>query len=261
MSSPSLLITAEGRGVVSLTLNRAAARNALDAEMIEALARATETLDADPAVRLVLLRAAGEHFCAGLALRGPADRGSAPSESGAAGPPPLVGALKGLATLAKPTLALVHGACIGAGAALVAACDMVVASEDAFFQMPEVRLGFCLSSTLPIFIAALGPRALRRYGLSGERFGAAEARRLGMVHQICPRRGLQRAAAPIIEGLLSGGPQAILETKRLIAAGKALDLDLAARVDRIGVESRHSTEAAEGLAAFFEKRKPSWYPG
>ena len=112
---------------------------------------------------------------------------------------------------------------------------IVVASEDAFFSIPEVRLGFNPASLIPMFLGAIGPRNTMRYVLGGDRFDAAKAQEMGLVHHLCPVGALDEAAAPIIDALLSGGPEAIVATKA-------------------------SDEAAEGRASFAEKRPPKWKP-
>ena len=163
----------------------------------------------------------------------------------------------------KPTLALVHGGCFGGGVGMVAACDMAIAAEDAVFSLTEVRWGVIPAPILPVLVAKAGLGAVTRYALTGERFGAEVALRLGLVQEVCASASLDEAAAPVLEHLLLAAPEALAATKRLglelagaVPAPEALE-----RLAQEAAERRRSAEAAEGLASFFEKRKPNWYPG
>ena len=163
----------------------------------------------------------------------------------------------------KPTIALIHGGCFGGGAGIAAACDIVIASDDAIFSITEARWGVIASIIVPQLNAAIGPRNTRRYALTCERFGAADAKAIGLVHQVCPVGDLDRAAAPIIEALLMAAPDALTQTKRAVLEDAGL-LVSEAYFDML-VEShaakRQTDEAMEGLASFAEKRRPVWYPG
>ena len=114
-----------------------------------------------------------------------------------------------------PTVALVHGACFGGGTGLLAACDVVIAADDANFSIAEVRWGLTAAIIIPQLNDAIGARQVRRYALTGERFAAAEARRIGLVHEIVPAAELEAAGARIVDALLQNGPQAVAETKAL----------------------------------------------
>ncbi len=146
---------------------------------------------------------------------------------------------------------------------MVAACDMAVASEDAVFSLTETRWGITPAPVIPALVTAVGPRALNRYALTAERFGAAEALRLGLVHAVCAPGELDKAAEPIIEGILMAAPDAVAATKRLLREAHGLEPLAAAReaMAAEGAGRRHSAEAMEGLASFAEKRPPRWYPG
>ena len=159
-------------------------------------------------------------------------------------------------------MALVQGACIGGGVAWITAADIVIASDDAFFSIPEVRLGFNPASLIPLFLGAIGVRNTMRYVLGGDRFDAAKAYEMGLAHHLCPAGALDETAAPIIDALLSGGPEAMVATKATILelAGLMVDADLAARLDAMGEASRASDEATEGRASFAENRPPKWKP-
>jgi len=171
-------------------------------------------------------------------------------------------AMRALNAFPRPTLALVHGACFGGGVGMVASCDVAVATESASFALTEVRWGVIPAPIIPQLCAAIGVRSLRRYGITGERFDAREAKRIGLVHEVCPDDGLDRAAAPIIDAILKSAPDAARDSKRLVLAHAGLDLT-EQQVETLSVQAavkRASTEAAEGLASFLDKRDPSWHP-
>jgi methylglutaconyl-CoA hydratase len=136
---------------------------------------------------------------------------------------------------------------------------VVLASEEAFFSIPEVRIGMAPLILAPFFIRAMGYRRFRRYGISGERFDAVEALRIGLAHQICPAGNLEKAAAEIIDALLHGAPGALRELKR-VGAAMATPLLPDVSANSAKHEFGRSPEAIEGIASFREKRKPSWYP-
>jgi methylglutaconyl-CoA hydratase len=242
------------RGIATILLNRPERSNAIDQAALDELARQFLTLGADERARIVVLRGASKHFCAGADL---AARASAPELSPAQ--TTMVDLLAALDRLPKPTVAAVHGAAIGAGAALAACCDVVVAADSAFFSIPEVRIGMAPLGVTPFVIRAIGHRSFRRYGLSGERFGAAEALRIGLVHEVAPAEKLDAKVAEVVDALLHGAPSA----QRTLKDG--MERFVAPNVEAI-VAARPShgpsrtAEAQEGIASFKEKRKPSWYP-
>ncbi len=264
MSEPVVLCARDARGVATVTLNRPAVNNAYDRAMIASLAEALAGLAADPAVRLVVLRGAGRHFQAGADLGFLQEAAAMPPEENLEVSRLTVAAVGALYRHAKPTLALVHGGCFGGGAGMVAACDMAIATEDATFSITEVRWGVTPAPILPMLVAKIGLGGVARYALTAERFSAAEALRLGLVQQLCPPGSLDVAAAPLIDSLLMAAPGAVAVTKRIaheIAAGALAGADAAERLAAEAAARRRSPEAAEGLASFFAKRKPSWYPG
>ncbi len=160
----------------------------------------------------------------------------------------------------KPTIALVHGACIGGGVALVSCCDIVVAAPNAFFSLPEVRLGFAPGPLIPFFLRAIDARGLRRYLLSGERFGAGEAIRLGLVHELCEAGGEMMTLNRLVDEVLHAGPNAIADVKRLLGRlSLAPSSELLAELQSEFADGFNSPEADEGRASFREKRKPGWY--
>ena len=263
MSDSVVLSEVDARGVASVTLNRPAVNNAYDGAVIEGLARAFAALAANPSVRVVVLRGNGKHFQAGADLAwisGVARQSPAENEAVSR---LTAEAIRRLDTAPVPTLALIQGGCFGGGTGIAAACDVVVASEDALFSISETRWGLMAGIILPQLCQAMGLRQVRRYALTGERFGAQEARRLGLVHEVCPTGGLAAAGEKIVESILMNAPRATTSTKlRALAAARAFidDGELRDLIDE-HARARQQDEASEGLASFREKRKPGWYPG
>ena len=248
----TLLCDTDARGVATLTFNRPERGNAYNQALLAALAAEVARLGADPAVRIIVLRGAGKHFCAGADIGAQA---SQPAENRVT----LPGVCYDLDTAPKPTVALVHGACMGGGLAFATCCDVVIATRDAVFALPEVRLGFAPGPLVPFLLRAIAPRSLRRYLLSGERFGAEEALRIGLVHELADLAAADAALAHVIDELLRAGPHAAADAKLALrrlgnAASKALIAELQADFQA----GFNSAEAQEGRAAFREKRKPGW---
>jgi len=250
----TLAVEVSARCIATVLLNRPERGNAFDQAMLDELAEAWAVLAADPQARIVVLRGSGRHFCTGADL---AARGAAPA-AGAAAHASLREVLTALDTLPKPTMALLHGAAVGGGAAFAACCDVALATEDAFFSIPEIRVGMPPLGVAPFLVRAIGHRAFRRYGLSGERFAAAEALRLGLVHQTCAADALEEVSGRIADELLHGAPGAIATLKR--AAAQYASPTLATILETQTPHDSKSPEALEGIASFREKRKPSWYP-
>src|SRR5262249_21632086 len=162
--------------------------------------------------------------------------------------------------LPVPTVALVHGGCFGGGTGMVAACDVVIAADTAVFSISEVRWGLTAAIIIPQLSDAISARQLRRYALTAERFDAAEAQRIGLVHQVVPADALAGAGEAMVAKLLENGPQAMAETKAWIlkfAWGGFDRSDLEAISSSHGA-TRRTAEAAEGLASFAGKRAAQW---
>ena len=247
----TLLKSVSGRGVATLTFNRPDRANSYNAEMLDALAEGFEQFGQDSAVRVIVLRGSGKHFSAGAAIGE-----SARSKRAIGDVCALVDATP------KPAIAVVQGACIGGALALASCCDVMVASRGAFFSIPEVRLGFAPGPLIGSFLRAIGYRALRRYLLSGERFTAEEAHRLGLVQQLCDAAVIDSVVDELIDQLLLGAPGAVANAKRLLQkqAPAALSAEELREMQAAFEAIAKSDEAAEGRAAFKEKRKPRWYP-
>jgi len=246
-------------GVTTIRMNRAEKHNAFDETLIAELTAAFRAAG-DDAARAVVLSAAGSSFSAGADLewmRRMADQPRAANERDAMALADLMAAID---RCPKPVLGLVQGAAFGGGVGLAACCDIVIASEAASFCLSEVRLGLIPAVISPYVAAAIGPRACRRYFLTAERFDAATALSLGLVHEVVPAAELDAARDRMLGHLLKGGPKAQRAAKDLIAHVAAAKIDEPLMRDtawRIA-ETRASAEGKEGIAAFLEKRKPNW---
>lgn len=262
MTESVVLSELDGRGVATVTINRPAVNNAYNGTVIEGLAQVFAGLAANPAVRIAILRGNGKHFQAGADLAFVRSLAGKPLEEGIAFSRLTFATVDALRRFRRPTIALVQGGCFGGGIGLVAACDIVIASSDAIFALTEVRWGITPAPIMGLITRRLGPRALGRFALSGERFDAAHAHRMGLVHQVCAPGMLDEAAAPVVEALLTNAPEATARTKELIEESILHDGNpaFAEAMAREGAARRHMPEAHEGLASFAEKRLPSWYP-
>ncbi len=260
MSEPNILVATDARGVATVTLNRPAIHNAFDDALIAALTRVLRDLADDAAVRTVVLTGAGESFSAGGDLAWMRRMASYSDAENFADAMALAALLQLLNELPKPTVARVNGAAFAGGLGLVCCCDIAVAAEEAIFSISEARLGLVPATISPYVVAAIGARQARRYFLTAERFSAAEARRIGLVHEVVPRAGLDAAVEKIVGALAEGGSGAQTRSKRLIAEvqDRPVTEAVLALTARAIAEARASAEAREGLAAFFEKRKPGW---
>jgi methylglutaconyl-CoA hydratase len=255
------IVTEVDRGVGIITLNRADRHNAFDGQTVGELIQALAGMAGDSAVRVVVLSSAGKTFCAGADLewmRTAAKWTSAENEADAR---VLAEMLHRLATLPKPTIARVQGSAYGGGVGLIAACDIAVATFDAQFALSEVKLGLIPATIAPHVIAAIGERHARRYMLTAERFSAAEAYRLGLLHEmVADEAALDQALGAVIDALLGNGPGALAECKDLIrtVTHRAIDSGLIAETARRIARVRASEEGRQGIAAFLDGRKPNW---
>ncbi|TYO98596.1 methylglutaconyl-CoA hydratase [Geothermobacter ehrlichii] len=263
MANDHLLTTIDGEGRATLTLNRPKLHNAFDDALIAEMTTALRRLAIDPAVRVVCLAAAGKSFSAGADLAWMRRMADYTYEENVADAMALAELMTTLDTLPKPTIALVQGAAYGGGVGLVAACDMVLATPEARFCLSEVKLGLIPAVISPYVVRAIGSRAARRYFVSAELFDADEACRLGLVHRIVPAFRLQSEADHLVRQLLKNGPQAMAAAKKLVrdVADRPIDEALIAETAARIAATRAGDEGREGLAAFLEKRRPSWCRG
>lgn len=261
MTEPRILLTRDGP-VARVTLNRPAIHNAFDEHLIAELTGALESLGDDATVRAVVLTGAGKSFSAGADLDWMRRMAAYDEAQNLEDARRLERLLRTLDELGKPTLALVNGAALGGGTGLVAACDIAIAAEGASFGTTEVRLGIIPAVISPYVVRAIGARQARRYFLTGERLGAEEARRIGLVHEVVAASELEAKARHLLDALLAGGPEAVIEAKRLVHLVEALDGSLLGEATARAIAVRRATpEAREGVVAFLEKRKPSWVTG
>jgi methylglutaconyl-CoA hydratase len=260
INSDPVLLAIDDRGVAHVTLNRPERNNAYDGALIQALLAALDTLQQTRGLRAVLVSGRGRHFQAGADLKWIGAVRTASRDDNIAASRATAEAIWRLNAAPVPTIALIQGACFGGGTGLAAACDVVIAAEDAVFAIAEVRWGLTAAIIIPQLNDAIGVRQVRRYALTGERFSAAEVRRIGLVHEIVPAAELQAAGARIVEAVLQNGPQAIAQTKALIleSAWAHLDDPALTRLVELHADKRQSAEAAEGLASFAEKRPAKW---
>lgn len=261
MSAPNLLVDIDPRGVAAVTLNRPEVRNAFDDRLIADLTAALQRLEADPAVRLLLLTGSGSCFSAGGDLNWMRRMAQYTDAENFADAMQLAELLRILNEFSKPTVARVNGPAYAGGLGLVCCCDVAIAAEEATFAVSEVRLGLVPGTISPYVVAAIGARAARRYFLTAEPFTAAEAHQAGLVHSLAPPGTLDDAVAAVVANLLQGGPEAQARAKRLVADVRGRPVTEAVRQlsARAIADGRASAEGREGLAAFFEKRKPQWW--
>ncbi|WP_427851777.1 enoyl-CoA hydratase-related protein [Stenotrophomonas acidaminiphila] len=255
------LLVSRDNAVATLHLNRPELHNAFDAGLIATLTAALEAAAADPAVRAVVLAGHGPSFSAGADLQWMRAMAGASQEENRQDALALARLMRTLDELPKPTIARVHGASFGGGVGLVACCDIAIAAEGARFGLTESRLGLLPAVISPYVIAAIGPRQARRWFATGEHFDAADALRMGLVHQVVAADALDAAVQRQLQLIGKAGPVAAAAAKVLVrevhAAGgdrDALDRANAGLIAAL----RASDEGREGLTAFLEKRPPRW---
>lgn len=246
--------------MATITLNRPALRNAFDDALIRELAASLPRLAGDKAVRLLVLTGTGAAFSAGADLNYMKRIAGFGVDENVADALVLAGMLRALNEFPKPTIARVNGPAFAGGIGLVACCDIAVAAEDALFGITEARLGLVPGTIGPYVLAAIGPRMARRYCLTGESFSAAEALRIGMVHEVVPPGELDAAVEKIVTAVLAGASGAEARAKKLIAElkGQPVTEAVMGLTARAIAEARASAEGRDGVAAFLEKRKPAW---
>ena len=246
--------------VVTVWMNRPDVHNAFNARLIADLTAACRALDADDAGRVVVLAGRGKSFSAGADLHWMKAAGRASLEENQEDARRLAAMLRALAELSKPTIARVHGAALGGGLGLAAACDLCVAAPEAVFATSEVRLGLLPATIGPYVMRAIGERQASRYFLTAERIDADRARQIGLVHEVVALERLDARIAEWANALLQGGPRAQAASKELIRAiaNRPIDAELAEDTARRIAALRATAEAKEGLAAFLEKRPAAW---
>ncbi|SDE39760.1 MULTISPECIES: enoyl-CoA hydratase/isomerase family protein [Kordiimonas] len=256
-----LLCSIDDRGVATVTLNRADVHNAFNDDLIWELKNAFKTLGENTDVRAIVLTGAGKSFSAGADLNWMKAAAEYTDEQNKRDAIALSEMLSTINGCPKPTIAIVNGATFGGGVGLVSCCDIAIAVDDAKFSLSEVRLGLTPATISPYVVAAIGERQARRYFLTAERFDAAEALRIGLVHETAP--SLQEAfskAHIFLKNILAGAPGAQRDAKALVSVvkNKPITEELRTNTAERIAKRRASVEGKEGLSAFLEKRKPEW---
>ena len=259
----NLLVEIDARGLATVTMNRPERHNAFDDLLIAALTKQLQRLDADPQVRVVTLAASGKSFSAGADLNWMRRMADYSQEENLADSLALAGLMNTLNRLSKPTIALVQGAAYGGGVGLVACCDIALATDRATFCLSEVKLGLIPAVISPYVVEAIGSRAARRYFLTAERFDAAEAQRLGLVHELVAADELRARGESLAAILMQNGPSALTAAKNLLAVLTKTPIDDAVIADtaRRIADIRSSGEGKDGVSAFLQKRPPAWVKG
>ena len=245
--------------VARIWFARPEAHNALSDEMAAELVDALRVLAHDEGVRVVVLGGRGPSFCAGADIAAMKASANATFEQNFAQAEKLAGCFAALADFPKPVVGRIHGGVFGGGVGFVCGCDIVVASDEARFGITEVRLGILPGVISPYVIRRLGDRFAREFMLTGERFDAVTALRIGLVHHVTPLTGLDAKVDERVGELLKGAPGAQRRIKTLLElwADSGWE-EYRSALPRVLAEVRSGAEAKDGLAAFFEKRKPKW---
>jgi methylglutaconyl-CoA hydratase len=258
--NPSALSVSTQAGVRTITLNRPDVRNAFNDEVISELK--TVFLEAGQAmdVRCVVLAALGPAFCAGADLNWMRRMADYTRNENLADAGQLAAMLRTIYECPKPTIARVQGDVFAGGLGLVAACDMAVSVDTATYCLSEVKLGLIPATISPYVIRAMGARASHRYFLTAERFSAAEAHRVGLVHEVVTVDALDAKVAELTSALVSASPNAVRACKRLVhdVAGRDIDDALVAHTVAGIADIRASAQGKEGVQSFLQKRKPNW---
>jgi methylglutaconyl-CoA hydratase len=259
MSYQYLEIDLRGRAA-HVWMNRPERHNAFDEALIGELTEVFQRLGRDQRVRVVVLGGRGKSFSAGADLEWMRRAAAYTVEENLRDARAMARLFETIHRLPKPTVARVQGAALGGGAGLTATCDIAIASTQASFATTEVRFGIIPGAISPYVIAAIGPRSASRYFLSAERFDAAEACRIGLVHEVCAPESLDQRVDAIVAALLSGGPSAQAAVKKLIrdVAHRPVDEALIEATAKRIATVRATAEAREGIGAFLEKRQAAW---
>jgi methylglutaconyl-CoA hydratase len=258
-SFTTLELSIEG-AVARIWLNRPELRNAFDDVVIRELGDAFTQAVAAPAVRAIVLGANGPAFCAGANLNWMRRAADFTHEENLADAGNLAAMLRAIHESPKPVIARVQGDVYAGGMGLVAACDIAVSVDTAWYCLSEVKIGLIPATISPYVLRAMGTRAAQRYFLTAERFTATEAHRIGFVHEVVAADALDAKVAEIVKALTGASPAAVRACKTLIAdvAGQEIDDALIAKTVQGIADIRASEEGREGVRSFLEKRKPSW---
>ena len=246
--------------VATITLNRPEVRNAFNAELIAEITQTFQELGQRSDVRCIVLAANGTAFCAGADLNWMRSMADYTHEQNLADAGYLAAMMQTVYECPKPTIARIQGDVYAGGMGLVAACDMAVSVDAANFCLSEVKFGLVPSTISPYVIRTMGARAAHRYFLTAERFSAAEALRIGFVHEVVAADALDAKVAELSNALVNAGPAAVKLCKKLVQdiAGHDITRELVSMTIASIAEVRVGPEGREGLQAFLQKRKPNW---
>jgi len=247
-------------GVATVTLNRPEVRNAFNEEVIAELTRVFADLSARSDLRCVVLAANGPAFCAGADLNWMRAMAGYSWDQNRADAQKLADMLHTLDQCPLPIVGRVQGDCYAGGMGLASICDVLVASENVTFCLSEARLGLLPATIAPYVVRAMGAQAARRYFTTAERFSAAQAQAMGMVHELCTSAELDARVAGIVATLVANGPAAVRACKMLVrdVAGQPITDAVRGEAARRLADIRASDEGREGVASFLNKRKPAW---
>ncbi len=257
-SYKTIFLKKDGR-VLWVTLNRPRVHNAFNAIMINELAAVFHSVKEDHSVRVVVLTGEGKSFCAGADLNWMREIIQYSYEQNLEESLNIAELMQGIYALPKPTIAMVNGTAIGGGTGFVSACDIAVAAENAQFGLSEVKIGLVPAAISPFVIRKIGESKAREYFLTGQRISAVTACDIGLVNETVPSSQLRERVEALINQLLTSGPEAVASCKELLFKVPLMDPDEAKKFTaKMIANLRISKEGQEGMAAFLEKRKPSW---
>lgn len=257
------LTVASAAGIARVILNRPDKRNALNRDLVNRLATAVGELEQDDSIRVLILTGAGSVFCAGMDLAEMQSRAVDPNATSEwnRDTDDYRRLLERLFRCQKPTVAVMNGPALAGGVGLVLACDMVLASSDSFLSLPEPRRGITAAVVSPLLTYRVGTGPATYMLLSGRRLPVEVAHRWGLVHEVVPTADLADAEKSLCREILTGAPSALATTKKLLLdqTGGSV-LESMRHATEVSARAREADDAREGLAAFLEKRFPSWHP-
>jgi len=260
MTANAVLTRIGADGVATITFNRPELHNAIDESVIAQCKAGLRQVAGDTSVRAVVIAGNGKSFCAGADLNWMKRTAGYSEEENYRDALEFTELLSILNEMPKPTIARVHGPAYGGGVGIVVACDIAIGTPEALFSFTEIRLGLIPAMISPYAVAAIGERHARRYMLTAERIDAAEALRIGLLHEVCETAKLDEQVGKLVGHILRGGPASIAASKRLVAAVAHGPIDASKRdyTARAIASIRASAEGKEGIGAFLEKRTPAW---
>jgi methylglutaconyl-CoA hydratase len=261
MTDSPVLVSIDARGVATATLNRPKVGNAYNADLLHAFINGLTPLATDPKVRALVIRGAGKHFQAGADINWLNEATDYPPQQNYEASVLTTNAMRALNEFPKPTIAVIHGGCFGGGVGIACCVDVAFCTPDAIFGISEVRVGVSPTPISTYMIGAIGLRQTRRYALTGERFGAEEACRIGLVHEVVAADAMEAKLAAVLDACFLSAPGAMAVTKDSFLGANNLKLSdrEVALLAHEGWMQRHSAEGHEGTSAFREKRTPAWY--